>query len=161
MLKRVKKILLCRQLKNCKDSFGDILIIVQIVVIGLAMISLIVGGVGITNTMFTSVLERTKEIGIMKSIGARKQDIFAIFLIEAGLIGLVGGIIGIFLGIVFSEIVSLAAQAVLKSNLFQASFPVSLIIGSLLFSMLVGCISGVVPALNAAKQNPVDSLRYE
>ncbi len=80
-------------------TFTNIFGIVQAVLVGIAAISLVVGGIGIMNTMYTSVLERTKEIGVMKAIGARNSDILLIFLIESGMLGLVGGLIGIGLGI--------------------------------------------------------------
>src|SRR3989338_1609372 len=89
------------------ETLGTILTIVQIVLIGIAAISLIVGGIGIANTMYTSVIERTKEIGIMKSIGAENKDIILIFLAEAGLLGLAGGVIGIGLGMGFSKMVEI------------------------------------------------------
>jgi len=80
------------------ESFSTIFNVVQAVLIGIAAISLIVGGIGIMNTMYTAVIERTKEIGTMKAVGARNSDILLIFLFEAGLLGLVGGAIGIAIG---------------------------------------------------------------
>src|SRR3989338_6640519 len=77
------------------ETFGIVLFAVQAVIVGIAFISLIVGGIGITNTMYTAVMERTKEIGIMKSIGARNSDIFKLFFIESGILGMAGGIIGV------------------------------------------------------------------
>jgi len=143
------------------DSFNNILLIVQIVLIGIAAISLLVGGIGIMNTMYTAVLERTKEIGIMKAIGARNSSIMILFLIESGILGLVGGIIGVGIGMGISKSVELIATSALQSKLLQAYFPWYLIVGSLLFSFIVGSLSGVFPARQAAKQKPVDALRYE
>src|SRR3989344_5953739 len=88
-------------------TFGTILNIVQIVLIGIAGISLLVGGIGIMNTMYTSVLERTKDIGILKAIGAKNSHVLLLFLIESGLYGLGGGIIGIILGIGFAKLTEL------------------------------------------------------
>lgn len=111
------------------------------------------------NTMFTSVLERTREIGIMKSIGAKNSDILSMFLIESGLLGLVGGIIGLILGISFGLLVQLIGRLIFGTNLIQALFTIDLIIGSLIFSFLIGAIAGLLPALRASRMNPVDALR--
>ena len=142
-------------------SFGDIIGIVQSVLIGIAAISLLVGGIGIANTMYTAVIERTKEIGIMKSVGAQNKDILLIFIIESGLLGLVGGAIGIALGIGLSKLVEFAAFKFLGTSLIKAFFPWYLIAGALLFSFLVGTISGLLPAKQASSLKPVDALRYE
>ena len=144
------------------ETYANILLIVQIVLVGIAAISLIVGGIGIMNTMYTSVLERTKEIGIMKSIGAKNSDIQKLFLVESGVLGLVGGIVGILLGMGISKLVEIIAKAFLGTGmLLRAHFPWYLIVGALLFSFLIGTLSGVLPARQAAKLKPVDSLRYE
>ena len=142
-------------------SFNTILNIVQAVIIGIAAISLIVGGIGIMNTMYTSVLERTKDIGILKSIGAKDSDILLLFLIESGLIGLIGGAVGIACGIGLGKLVEFIASQALGSQLIKAEFPTYLIIGALLFSFIVGSIAGLLPARQGAKMNPVDALRYE
>jgi len=143
------------------QSFNSILNIVQVVVSGIAGISLVVGGIGIMNTMYTSVLERTKEVGVMKAIGARNSDILLIFLTEAGFLGLAGGVIGVLIGMGLSELVAAGARAALGVDYFQAYFPLYLIFGALAFSFVVGCLSGVLPAMQASRMNPVDSLRYE
>ncbi len=143
------------------QQFTNIFGIVQAVLVGIAGISLLVGGVGIANTMYTAVLERTKEIGIMKAIGARNSDILFIFIIESGLIGLIGGAIGIIIGLGLSKLAEYYATIQLGTNLLQASTNLSIIVGALLFSFLIGVISGVTPAFRASKLNPVDALRYE
>ena len=140
-------------------SFGDILNIVQSVLIGIAAISLLVGGIGIANTMYTAVVERTKEIGIMKSVGARNKDILLIFVIESGLLGAIGGLIGVVLGFGFSNAVEVIAKNVLGTNLIEAYFSYSLFFGALLFSFLIGAIFGVMPARQAALMQPVEALR--
>ncbi|MFA6072853.1 MAG: ABC transporter permease [Candidatus Woesearchaeota archaeon] len=140
-------------------SLKKILSFVTYFLVAIAGISIVVGGVGITNTMYTSVMERTREIGIMKAIGARNSDILSIFLFEAGLIGLVGGIIGILFGIGLAKLVEIIGRQALGSTLITASFSFSLIFGSLLFAFLLGAIAGVTPALRAAKMSPVDALR--
>src|SRR3989338_1335814 len=103
-------------------SFGDILNIVQIVLIGIAAISLIVGGVGIANTMYTSVIERTKEIGIMKSVGAENKDIMILFMIESGMLGAIGGLIGAVIGFSISKGIELIAKNSLGTTLIEAYF---------------------------------------
>ncbi|MDO8468083.1 MAG: ABC transporter permease [Nanoarchaeota archaeon] len=143
------------------ESFNTILNIITAFLAGIAAISLIVGGIGIANTMYTSVIERTKEIGIMKAIGAKNSDVLLIFLIEAGLLGLMGGIIGVLLGMGLSWIIVYIAAQALGTNLFQAAFPLWLILSCLGFGFLIGAISGTLPALQASKTNVVDALRYE
>lgn len=140
------------------DQLGSILLIVQIVLGGIASIALLVGGIGILNSMYTSVLERTKQIGIMKSVGARNNHIFAIFVVEAGLIGLAGGIAGVILG----SLISLAVGVIAK----QAGFALlkividwKLILFGLAFAVGMGMISGFLPARRAAKLQPVEALR--
>jgi putative ABC transport system permease protein len=142
-------------------SFQSIFGIVQAVLVGIAAISLVVGGVGIMNTMYTSVLERTKEIGTMKAVGARNSDILLIFLFESGLLGLIGGAIGIAIGFTLGKGVEYVGRIALGTNLLQAIFPWYLIVGALTFSFLIGSLSGIFPALQAAKLKPADALRYE
>ena len=141
------------------ETINDVLTTINLIIVGIAAISLLVGGVGIANTMYSSVLERTKEIGIMKSIGAKNSDILSIFMIESAILGLMGGIVGaiIGLGLAFS-VSALAASALPGLNLaINASIP--LIIFSISFSLLIGVISGIFPALQASKLNPVEALR--
>ena len=140
-------------------SFGDILNIVQSVLIGIAAISLLVGGVGIANTMYTAVIERTKEIGIMKSVGAQNKDILLIFIIESGLLGAIGGLIGVVLGFGLSYSVEIISKNFIGTNLIEAYFSFSLFFGALLFSFFIGAIFGVMPARQAALMQPVDAFR--
>ena len=143
------------------ETFSNIFGVVQAVLVGIAGISLLVGGIGIMNTMYTSVLERTKEIGTMKAVGAKNSDILLIFLFESGLLGLVGGMIGIGIGIGLSKSAEYIASVALGTNLLQADTGISLIGGALMFSFLIGAMSGVFPAMQAAKLKPADALRYE
>jgi putative ABC transport system permease protein len=124
----------------------------------IAAVSLLVGAVGIANTMFTSVLEKTKEIGTMKAIGAKNKDILMIFLFNSAMVGLVGGILGIILG----AFVSSGLQAMMGGNMALGSgLSISLMLEGLTLAVLIGVISGVVPAYRASKLKPVDALRYE
>jgi putative ABC transport system permease protein len=141
-------------------TFGNILNILTAFLIGIGFISIFVGGIGIANTMYTSVLERNKEIGIMKSIGAKNSDILTIFIIEAGTLGLFGGIIGLIAGIVVAKSIELFASLT-GFGFFKISLSPTLIFGSLLFAFIVGVGSGFLPSLNASKLKPVDALRYE
>lgn len=130
----------------------------------IAAISLIVGAIGITNTMFTSVLEKTRDIGIMKAIGATNKDILMIFLLDAGMIGLVGGLGGIILGVIGSGFIgSLASTSGggLSRAFSTTAVTPALLIGALVFSIIIGMIAGAVPAYRASRLKPADSLRYE
>ena len=141
------------------EQIGQVLGIIQFVLVGIAAISLIVGGIGIMNSMYTSVLERTKEIGIMKAIGAKNSDIFQIFLIESGLIGLVGGLFGTALG---SAIALMIGQFSKNSGfLLNVKIEFLVLIFGLAFAFVIGIFSGLLPAMQAAKLKPADALRYE
>ncbi len=143
------------------SAFAAIFNIVQAVLIGIAAISLIVGAVGIMNTMYTSVVERTKEIGIMKAIGAKNKDVLLIFLVESGLLGMAGGILGVVIGILIAKLVQFAATISLGTTLIRAEVSPELIIGALAFSFVIGTVSGVLPAVQASKMRPVDALRFK
>lgn len=139
-------------------SFEIIFGVVQAVLVGLAAISLLVGGVGIMNTMYTSVVERTKEIGIMKSVGARNSSIMLIFLFESGLLGTVGGALGVVLGLLISKGAEIAAMQFGVDSL-QAYMGWPIIAGGLAFAFIIGAAAGTFPAIQASKMNPVDALR--
>ncbi len=136
----------------------NIMGIIQMVIFAFASIAIIVGGIGIMNTMFTSVRERTREIGIMKAVGAKNSAILTIFLFEAGIIGLIGGVGGTLLGIIFAKLVEIYAQFH-PVFYITASVKPGLIIFGLVFSFFVGCLSGFFPARRAAKLKPVEALR--
>ncbi|MFA5125857.1 MAG: ABC transporter permease [archaeon] len=133
--------------------------LITIFLVGIGSISLIVGGIGIMNAMVTSVVERTKEIGIMKALGASNFKILAIFLLESGFIGIIGGIIGITIGYGLSIIIVIIGS--------QSGFPLEaainweITLGALAFSMLLGMLSGALPAWRAANLDPIEALRYE
>jgi putative ABC transport system permease protein len=128
--------------------------------LAIAAVSLIVGSIGIANTMFTSVLEKTKEIGIMKAIGARNHDILFIFLFNAGFIGLVGGILGIILGTALSGFMP-TLMGGLPMARGTTIVTLKSIIMALSVSVIVGILAGIIPAYQASKLKPVDALRYE
>ena len=132
---------------------------VNIFFVSIAAISLVVGGFGVMNTMFTAVTQRTKEIGIMKAVGARNIDIFAIFTIESGLIGLVGGLIGILLGTLMAKGVEYGATTA-GIDLLSAQVSPELIATALIVSFVFGAIFGIVPAMKAARLSPVEAMRH-
>jgi len=132
--------------------------VIEFAIAAFAGIAILVGAIGIMNTMFTSVRERTREIGIMKAIGAKNSAVLTIFLVEAGIIGLGGGIGGIILGVTLAEAIELYGQAN-PSFYFSASITPGLIIFSITFSFLIGSFAGLFPARRAAKLKPVEALR--
>ena len=140
-------------------QINAILGLVTMFLAGVGGISLIVGGIGIMNAMITSVLERTKEIGVMKALGAANNMILTIFLLEASFIGGIGGLIGIALGYLLSTVIAFVGTA--SGFSLVAAINVEITVGALLFAMLVGLISGLLPALRAANLDPVTALRYE
>lgn len=124
----------------------------------IAGISLIVGGIGIMNIMLVSVTERTREIGIRKAVGAKRRDILAQFLLEAGILSLVGGGIGIIGGVGVSRAVSLINIEGMK---LTAVVSPDIVILAISVSIFVGLVSGIYPAIRAARLNPIEALRYE
>ncbi len=143
------------------ETIGMVLGIIQLVLVGIAGISLLVGAVGIMNTTYTAVLERTKEIGIMKAVGATNHQILMIFLIESGVIGLVGGVIGAIIGTGIAQGVSLIASNMALPMPLAIQIEWGLIAFSITFAFGLGMIAGFLPAWSAANLKPADSLRYE
>ena len=142
------------------DIIGNVMTLIQVAIFGFASIAIVVGGIGIMNTMYTSVHERVREIGIMKAVGAKNKTITTLFLIESGFFGLFGGLGGIILGLGLAKIVEIYCQ-IQNLLLLKASITPQLILFGLAFSFLIGCIAGYLPARNASKLNPVEALRYE
>ncbi|MEM4330398.1 MAG: ABC transporter permease [Candidatus Pacearchaeota archaeon] len=140
------------------NQINEILKGIQIFIIIIASISIIVGIIGILNTMNTSVLERKKDIGIMKAIGAKNSQIFLQFFLESGLIGLIGGIVGIIFGISIGYISFFFLENFTGvETSIRIDYGLMMII--LLSSFFIGSLGGVYPALKAAKQNPVEAIR--
>jgi len=142
------------------ETYASVLNIIIGFVIAIALISVLVSGVNTANTMITSVIERKKEIGIMKSIGSRNSNILGIFLFESSFLGFVAGVIGCGIGWLLSFIGGRILDN-LGYGFLQPSFPILLFVGCIAFATLTGAISGVFPAYRASKINPVDALRYE
>lgn len=137
---------------------NSVLNAIQIFIVLIASIAIFVGAIGIINTMATSVVERKKEIGIMKAIGARNKHIFLQFFVESGFMGLIGGILGILFGLLIGYFGTLALNDFVGATT-SPEINFVLIIFALLGSFSVGAIAGIVPAMSAAKQNPVEVLR--
>ena len=146
--------------KEMQQARADTLNSMNTFLLAIAAVSLIVGSIGIANTMFTSVLEKTKEIGIMKAVGARNRDILLIFLFNAAFIGLVGGILGIILGTILSGFMP-ALMGGLPIARGTAIVTLNSITMALSVSVTVGILAGIIPAYQASKLKPVDALRYE
>jgi putative ABC transport system permease protein len=142
------------------ENFTVVLDIVIGFIILIALISVFVSAVNTANTMITSVLERFKEIGILKSIGARNSEIFKIFLFESGFLGFVAGCIGVLVGWMASNIGANVLDN-LGYGFLSPHYSWILFVGLILFATLTGAISGMVPAWRASKINAVDALRYE
>ena len=146
---------------DLSDFVGSMTAAISGFLAGIAGISLLVGGVGVMNTMFTSVLERTKEIGVMKAVGAKNSHVLSIFLIESGLMGLVGGIVGSALGVGLSLVgVSLIDRFTTGFDMVWGIDPL-LIVYTLVGSFALGAFAGLWPARRASKLPVVDALRYE
>ncbi|MFD0769224.1 ABC transporter permease [Bacillus sp. CGMCC 1.60114] len=141
-------------LEEIQKSISKVTSIMTMIIGGIASISLLVGGIGVMNIMLVSVTERTREIGVRKALGATRGKILLQFLIEAMMLTLLGGMIGIGLGIGGAYIVSSYAK-------WPPLVSGQVMIGGVLFSMTLGIIFGLIPANKAAKLDPIDALRYE
>ena len=142
------------------ETYNSIINVLVGVLVLIALVSVVVAAVNIMNTMYTSILERTREIGVMKSIGAKNRFIAFIFMAESGILGLVGGAAGIGAGYGIAKIGELVARHY-QLAMLKPYFPLWLIIGCLMFAFIVGAGSGLLPSIQASKLNPVDALRYE
>ncbi len=142
------------------DSITSVLNIIQTVLLAIAAIALLVASIGIMNTMLTSVMERTHEIGVMKAIGARNGDVMSIFLFEGMFISFLGGVSGIVIGVVGAQGFSMATSQSMGAML-QPVFTIFSITLGLTVAVLVGMISSFYPAWKAAKMSPIEAVRYE
>jgi len=141
--------------KEILSIFGEITGVLTLFLGAIAGISLLVGGIGIMNIMLVSVTERTREIGIRKAVGAKRRDILMQFLIEAVVLSLVGGAVGILLGVVGSMLI-----AMLSEDLVTVVTPQAILLATG-FSAAVGLFFGIYPATRAARLHPIEALRYE
>jgi putative ABC transport system permease protein len=153
--------------ESVQQTLSDVTTSITIFLGAIAAVSLLVGGIGIANSMFTSVMEKTREIGIMKAIGAKNGDILMIFVLSSAMIGAVGGIIGIIVGSIASAALSGFSLGGFGGGVggggagITTAISPQLLIGALLLAMVIGIISGLIPSYRASKFKPVDALRYE
>ena len=148
------------------QGINSFFIVLQVVFGGIGAISLLVAAIGIANTMAMAILERTREIGLMKAVGATNKDVLSIFLGEAAGIGFIGGIGGVIIGWGGSLLLNMVASTFMPSNPYggtqlATSTPIWLPAFALVFATLVGIISGLYPSLRAATLVPVNALKYE
>ena len=134
-------------------AYNNVMGVVILIGLVITSISLFVGGIGVMNIMFVSVTERTREIGIRKAIGAKKSSILTQFLFESSSICLFGGLIGLILAYGVTEIIN--------ALLLPASISPVIVVVAIFISVLVGVVSGIIPAYRASKMNPIEALRYE
>ena len=152
------------------QGINSFFLILQVIFGGVGAISLLVAAIGIANTMAMAILERTKEIGLMKAVGATNRDVLSIFLGEASGIGFIGGLGGVLLGWSAGQVINVLALSYLAGQSAQQGgpppstavyTPMWLPIFALIFSTLIGLVSGLYPALRAATMVPVTALKYE
>ena len=148
-------------IQEVADEIQGTLSLIETVLASIAAVALVVGGVGLMNTMYTAVLERTREIGILKSVGARDGQVMTLFLIDSGLMGLIGGMLGLLLGSVLSMLGTRLLGPSLGVGSFTPIIDAWLVGGVLVFSFLLGACSGVWPAWRASRLNPVEALAAE
>jgi putative ABC transport system permease protein len=151
---------------SIQESVNSITGLITAFLGGIAAISLLVGAIGISNTMLTSVMERTREIGILKAIGAKKIDVLLLFITEAGIMSLIGGFIGLLFGMGLAQLI-----IIVLPNLFMMPENAAaglklvvnplLLIGALMISLGIGIVSGYLPAKKAAELNPIEAIWYE
>jgi macrolide transport system ATP-binding/permease protein len=149
------------QFRNFEDLLGKL----RVALLGLAIVALLLACLGIANTMYTAVLERTKEIGVLKALGARSRDVLLLFIAEALCIGLAGGIVGAVVAAGLGRLGNAAVDRLTQSisgtgfEVFRTDMPVVLV--AILLAALLSTVSGLLPALRAAGQDPARALRYE
>ncbi|MBN1762245.1 MAG: ABC transporter permease [Methanomicrobia archaeon] len=143
-------------IEQLESVFG----ILQVVLIAISSISLLVAAMGIMNTMLMSVMERTHEIGVMKAIGAKNRNILSLFLLEAGVVSLIGGVCGCILGVLGARAISFGIQTAFDVEL-AAIVKLEVLLSGIAVAVVVGVISGLYPARKAAKMSPVEAVKYE
>lgn len=153
------------------QGVNSFFVVLQIIFGGIGAVALLVAAIGIANTMTMAILERTREIGLMKAVGATNQDVLSIFLGEAAGIGFIGGVGGILIGLLAGELINVLGSVYMAGQSapsyggmgggISVSTPLWLILFAIAFSTLIGLLSGLYPALRAASLVPVRALKYE
>jgi putative ABC transport system permease protein len=148
-----------------QETISSVMDTMNLFLTGIAAISLLVGAIGIANTMFMSVMERTRQIGVLKALGTTNSEVMKLFITESAMIGFIGGLIGIFLGFIASGIISELGVRLIGAGMRGGTsitvITPELVLFALGFSVFIGAISGLLPARRAASLQPVEALRYE
>jgi ABC-type antimicrobial peptide transport system permease subunit len=146
-------------------GFEDLLSRLRLALLGLAIVALLLACLGIANTMYTAVLERTKEIGVLKALGARRRDVLLLFVAEAAVIGLAGGLIGTVIAVALARVGNTAVdrltQGVASGGIDVFRTDAWVVVAALALAVLLSTVSGLLPAMRAGLQDPIKALRYE
>jgi putative ABC transport system permease protein len=142
------------------EDLKSIFSVLQVFLLAIASISLIVAAMGIMNTTLMSVMERTHEIGVMKAIGAKNRIILFLFLMEAGVVSGIGGVLGCIVGVIAANVISFGIYTAFDVEIAVIVKP-EVLLGGVAVAMIVGILSGLYPARKASKMSPVEAVRYE
>lgn len=153
--------------QSIQQSISSIMGTLSLFMAGIAAISLLVGAIGIANTMFMSVMERTKQIGILKALGTTNFEVMQLFMVESAIVGLIGGLLGVFVGFIVSGIIGEIGVSVIGNlgprggSMSLTAITPELVAFAIGFSTMLGIVSGLLPARRASKLQPTAALRYE